>query len=145
MRAPADRQALAQACADLMWADDNASRALGMAIEAVAPGHARLAMSVTAQMVNGHGLCHGGFLFALADSAMAFASNSANERAVAQHCAISYLRPAKLGMRLTATARERSRAGRSGIYDVTVTADQGVVIAEFRGTTRDLGSRFFED
>jgi acyl-CoA thioesterase len=145
MRAPADAEALARACADVMWADDRASQALGMAIETVAPGHARLAMTVTAQMANGHGMCHGGYIFALADSAMAFACNTYNERAVAQHCAISYLRPAKLGMRLVATAREQSRAGRTGIFDVTVTADEGVVIAEFRGTSRGLGSRFFED
>jgi len=138
MRAPADAEALARACADVMWADDRASQALGMAIETVAPGHARLAMTVTAQMANGHGMCHGGYIFALADSAMAFACNTYNERAVAQHCAISYLRPAKLGMRLVATAREQSRAGRTGIFDVTV-------IAEFRGTSRGLGSRFFED
>ena len=85
MRAPADPEALARACADVMWADDRASQALGMAIEAVAPGSARLAMTVTAQMVNGHGLCHGGYIFSLADSAMAFACNSTNERTVAQH------------------------------------------------------------
>jgi acyl-CoA thioesterase len=145
VRAPADPEALARACADVMWADDRASQALGIAIEAVAPGNARLAMTVAEQMVNGHGLCHGGFLFALADSAMAFACNTYNERTVAQHCSITYLRPAKLGMRLVATAVEKSRAGRTGIFDVSVIADAGVVIAEFRGVTRGLGSRFFED
>nr|WP_283949858.1 hydroxyphenylacetyl-CoA thioesterase PaaI [Limobrevibacterium gyesilva] len=128
-----------------MWADDHASKALGMAIEHIAPGQARLAMTVTAQMVNGHGLCHGGYIFTLADSAFAFACNTYNERVVAQHCAISYLRPAKLGMRLAATAQERSRAGRSGIYDITVTVENGPVIAEFRGNSRSLGAKFFEE
>ena len=145
MRAPADPDALARACADLMWADDRASQAMGMAIEAIAPGSARLAMTVTPQMVNGLGLCHGGYIFSLADSSMAFACNSHNERAVAQHCSINFLRPAKLGMRLVASAREHSRAGRTGIIDVTVTADHEEIIAEFRGTSRDLGQRFFED
>lgn len=144
MRAPADPQALARACADLMWADDRASQAMGMAIETVAPGSARLAMTVAAHMVNGHGLCHGGYIFALADSALAFACNSHNEKSVAQHCAISFLRPARLGMRLVATAQERTRAGRNGIYDVTVTAG-GEVIAEFRGASRSLGEKFLEE
>jgi acyl-CoA thioesterase len=145
VRAPADAQALARACADVMWADDRASQALGMAIEAVGPGSARLAMTVTEQMVNGHGLCHGGFIFSLADSSFAFACNSHNERALAQHCSISFLRPAKLGMRLVATAQERNRAGRTGIFDVTVTEHDGTVIAEFRGASREVGGRFFED
>jgi acyl-CoA thioesterase len=145
LKAPADPEALARACADMMWADDRASPALGMAIEAVGPGSARLAMTVAERMVNGHGLCHGGFIFTLADSAMAFACNTYNERTVAQHCSITYLRPAKLGMRLVATALEQSRAGRTGIFDVSVVADEGIVIAEFRGVSRGLGSRFFED
>jgi acyl-CoA thioesterase len=144
MKAPADPEALARACAEMMWADDRASQAMGMAIEAVAPGSARLAMTVAPHMVNGHGLCHGGYIFALADSAFAFACNSRNEKSVAQHCAISFLRPARLGMRLVATAQERTRAGRNGIYDVTVTAG-GEVIAEFRGTSRSLGEKFLEE
>ncbi len=144
MKAPADPHALARACADLMWADDHASPAMGMAIEDVAPGSARMSMTVAPQMVNGHGLCHGGFIFALADSAFAFACNSRNEKSVAQHCCITFLRPARLGMRLVANAQERSRSGRSGVYDVTVTAD-GEVIAEFRGTSRSLKEKFLEE
>ena len=143
MKAPADPVALARACADLMWADDHASPAMGMAIEDIAPGSARMAMTVAPHMVNGHGLCHGGFIFALADSAFAFACNSHNEKSVAQHCGITFLRPAKLGMRLVANAQERSRSGRSGVYDVTVTAD-GAVIAEFRGASRSIGEKFLE-
>lgn len=126
-----------------MWADDPASKSLGMALEAVGPGMARMAMIVRGDMVNGHGMCHGGFIFTLADSAFAFACNTYNERVVAQHCAITFLRPARLGMRLLASASERGRAGRSGIYDVTV-RDEDVVIAEFRGHSRGLGTKFFE-
>jgi acyl-CoA thioesterase len=89
-------------------------------------------------MVNGHGLCHGGFIFLLADSAMAFASSTRNERTVAQHCQISYIAPGRLGMRLVAEARERHKGERSGIYDVTVKAETGETIAEFRGHTRTI-------
>ena len=141
---PADPQTLAQACADSMWADDASSRALGIAIQTIAPGHAVLTMTVGETMVNGHGICHGGFLFILADSAFAFACNTYNERAVAQHCSITFARPAQRGMHLTATAQERLRTGRSGIYDVTVATDDGTVIAEFRGNSRNLGQKFFE-
>ena len=138
-------QTLAQACADAMWAEDNASRGLGMRLEHVGPGEARMAMTVAPSMVNGHGLCHGGFIFTLADSAFAFACNTYGERTVAQHCSVSFLRPAKLGMRLVATARERARAGRSGIYDVAVISEPDTLIAEFRGNSRSLGEKFFQE
>jgi acyl-CoA thioesterase len=141
----ADPQALAQACADRMWEDDASGQALGIAVEQVAPGQARLTMAVRDDMVNGHGICHGGFLFLLADSAFAFACNTYNQRVVAQQCSISFVRPAQRGMRLVATASERQRAGRSGIYDVTVAAADGQVIAEFRGNSREIGGRFFEE
>jgi acyl-CoA thioesterase len=130
---------LARACAEAMWADDAASRGLGMQLISVAPGQATLAMRVTEQMVNGHNTCHGGFIFTLADSAFAFACNSHNERTVAQHCAVTFLNPAQRGDRLIARAVERQRAGRSGIYDVTVTREEGFVIAEFRGHARTVG------
>jgi acyl-CoA thioesterase len=94
---------------------------------------------VTAPMVNGHNVCHGGFIFTLADSAFAFACNTYNERTVAQHCDITFVNPAKLGDHLVARAVERTRAGRSGIYDITVTRDEGFVIAEFRGLSRTIG------
>ena len=137
--------ALARACAEAMWQDDRASRDLGMEILAIAPGRARLAMTIRAEMVNGHGTCHGGFIFLLADSAFAFACNSENEKAVAQHCAITFLRPVKLGERLEAEATKRGEAGRSGIYDITVRNAGGAVIAEFRGQSRRLGERFFPE
>jgi acyl-CoA thioesterase len=130
---------LARVCAEAMWTDDAASRGLGMTIISVAPGQATLAMTVTQSMVNGHNTCHGGFIFTLADSAFAFACNSHNERAVAQHCAVTFVNPAQLGDRLVARAVERQRAGRSGIYDVTVTREEGFVIAEFRGHSRSIG------
>ncbi len=137
-------EAMAQACADAMWAEDNASRGLGMRIEAVGPGSARLAMEVAERMVNGLGVCHGGFIFTLADSAMAFASNSYNERALAQIGSVTFLRPGRLGETLTAEAQERARAGRTGVYDVRVSGSDGSVVAEFRGHTRGIGQKFFE-
>jgi len=132
------KEALARACADAMWADDKASQGLGMEIVEVGPGRAVLAMTVRPDMVNGHGLCHGGLIFSLADSAFAFACNSHNQSTVASHCAVSYLKPGRLGERLTATAQERWREGRSGITDVTVTNPAGEVIAEFRGNSRTI-------
>jgi len=129
---------LARACADAMWQEDDASKGLGMEILQVRAGEATLAMTVRPNMVNGHGIAHGGFIFTLADSAFAFACNSHNERAVAAQGNISFIRPGKLGDRLVAAAREISRTGRSGIYDVRVTVD-GAVIAELRGHSRTIG------
>ena len=131
-------QDIAEKSAAAMWADDQASQGLGMAIVRVAPGKAVLSMPVTAAMVNGHGLAHGGFIFTLADSAFAFACNSRNQRHVAQQCQITYLAPGKLGMTLIAEARELQRGERSGIYDVTVRDQAGTAIAEFRGHSRAI-------
>ena len=128
-------QGLAQACADAMWAEDRASAGLGMAIARIAPGEADLTMRVESRMVNGHGICHGGFIFALADSAFAFACNSFNRRAVAQSNTITYLRPARLDDMLTARAVQTASAGRSGITDVTVT-DQVIASASWFGMRR---------
>ena len=129
---------LARACAEAMWRDDDASKGLGMELVEVRPGRATLTMIVQPQMVNGQRIAHGGFIFLLADSAFAFACNSHNERTVAAQCNISFIRPGKLGDRLIATAREISRTGRSGIYDVRVTVDD-VAIAELRGHSRTVG------
>ena len=129
---------LARACAEAMWKDDDASRGLGMEIVDVRSGQATLAMTVEPHMVNGQRIVHGGFIFLLADSAFAFACNSHNERAVAAQCDISFIRPGQLGDQLVATAREISRSGRSGIYDVRVTVGD-TVIAEFRGHSRVIG------
>jgi acyl-CoA thioesterase len=129
---------LARACADAMWGEDDASKGLGMEILQVRPGEAVLTMTVQPHMVNGQRIAHGGFIFLLADSAFAFACNSHNERAVAAQCNISFIKPGKLGDRLIATAREISRTGRSGIYDVRVAADD-TAIAEMRGHSRTIG------
>jgi acyl-CoA thioesterase len=128
---------LARACAEAMWKEDDASGGLGMEIVEVGPGYAKLTMTVRPEMVNGQRIAHGGFIFTLADSAFAFACNSHNDRAVAAQGNISFIKSGKLGDKLVATAREVSRSGRSGIYDVRVTADD-VVIAEFRGHSRTI-------
>jgi acyl-CoA thioesterase len=133
-----EADALAEACAKTMWAEDQASQGLGMVIERVAPGEAVISMQIRADMANGHGICHGGFIFTLADSAFAFACNTYNQRTVAQHCAVTFVQPGRRGDTLTAHALERSRAGRSGIYDVTVRDSRGEVVAEFRGHSRTI-------
>lgn len=123
-----------------MFAADRASQLLGMRLEDVAPGRARLSMRVGEQMVNGHGTCHGGLIFALADSAFGFACNTHGDTNVAAGADISYLAPAHLGDELVAEAAEVIRRGRTGIYDVSVfrRADHGLV-AVFRGRARGLG------
>jgi len=138
VRATASPDDIARACAEAMWKEDDASKGLGIKIVAIGPGLATLTMTVQPHMVNGQRIAHGGFIFALADSAFAFACNTHNERAVAAQGSITFIRPGKLGDRLVAAAREISRNGRSGIYDVQVTAND-VVIAEFRGHSRLIG------
>jgi len=128
----------ARLAAAAMWADDRASPALGMEIVSVTAGRATLAMRVTESMVNGLGICHGGLVFSLADSACAFASNSRNRHMVLQSGQITLLAPARIGMRLIAEASERYRSDRTGLYDVSVRAEGGEVIAEFRGLVRSL-------
>ena len=121
-----------------MWETDHASEGLGMRIVAVAPGEARIEMIVRPEMANGHGMCHGGFVFAFADSAFAFACNSRNQRMVASQGAITFIAPAQVGDRLTAEAREVHLRGRGGIYDVSVRNQSGGLIAEFRGHCRAI-------
>jgi acyl-CoA thioesterase len=128
---------VAQASAEAMWASDVASRSLGMELLEIKPGYARLRMTVTETMVNGHDLCHGGFVFALADSAFAFACNTDGRTTVAAACDIVFVTTAHRGDELEAEAAERVRFGRSGVYDVTVRRD-GEVVAEFRGHSRTI-------
>jgi len=128
---------------DALWAEDHAAQAQGIIIEMVGPGRASLTMTVTKSMSNGHGIGHGGFVFLLADTAFAYACNSYNQRCVAQACSIAYLRPARLGARLRADAREVQRVDRSGIYDISVTDETGAAIAEFRGLSRTVPGSFF--
>ncbi|WP_166417998.1 hydroxyphenylacetyl-CoA thioesterase PaaI [Cochlodiniinecator piscidefendens] len=135
----------AQRAADAMWAGDNASQSLGMEILDVDEGSATLALTVATNHANGHGICHGGITFALADSAFAFACNSRNQSTVAQHNVISYTAPAHIGDRLTATASEVSLTGRSGIYDVQITNQDNLLIAQFRGMSRAIKGQLFPE
>lgn len=137
--APAVAQALAEAAARAMWARDRASQALGMRLVAVRPGYARLAMTVREDMLNGHHRCHGGLIFALADSAFAVACNSHNQVAEGAGCSIEYLAPGRPGDVLGAEAVELALAGKSGVYDVTVRDQDGRMVAVFRGKSRRVG------
>ena len=136
---------LAERVAAAMFARDRASQSLGIEILRVAPGEAELTMRVRADMVNGHAICHGGFVFTLADSTFAFACNSYNANTVAQGCAIEYLAPAREGDVLTAVGRERSRAGRTGVYDIEVRNQRGDTIALFRGKSYRVKGSVLEE
>ncbi len=138
-------QERAEKSADAMWASDDASRWFGIELVEVAPGRAVTRLVVERHHTNGHDICHGGVIFSLADSAFAFACNSYNRVAVAQHNTISFIAPGQLGDELTATAREISVSGRSGIYDVQVSRGDGTVIAEMRGCSRALKGQHFEE
>ena len=126
-------QALADAVTQAMWQRDRTSQGLGMQVISVKPGYAQLAMTVRADMVNGHHICHGGFIFTLADSTFAYACNSYNQNTVASSCNIDFLAPANEGDVLEAEAVERSLAGRTGVYDITVRTRSGKTVALFRG------------
>jgi acyl-CoA thioesterase len=131
-------QHTAERAAAEMYAADRASQALGMTIAEVAPGFARLTMSVRADMANGHAICHGGFIFALADSAFAFACNSHGKPTVAAGVSVDFVAPVPVGDVLTAVARERWRGKRTGVYDIEVTRADGAVVAYVRGRAHQL-------
>jgi acyl-CoA thioesterase len=139
-----DDDELAAKVAAAMWAEDTASASLGMRLVSVTAGTAVLEMPVRDDMVNGHGIAHGGLVFTLADSAFAFACNSRNQVTVAQACDIVFIAPAGRGDLLVAEARERSTYGRNGIYDVTVRCGDKL-IAEFRGRSRQIGGTILEE
>lgn len=141
---PTDAQALAERVAQAMLDKDESTRFLGVSLDAVGPGFARLSMTVTRPMLNALGLCHGGFSYKLADDAFAYACNSHNRPAVGQNCSATYVAPAREGDRLTATCREVVRKGRSGTYDATVTNQDGDVILLFRGQCRVLDGHILE-
>ncbi len=127
-------------CRDEMWKDDTASQHLGMQINVSEPGKSIARFTVRDTMVNGHGVCHGGYIFTLADSAFAFSCNTYDVVTFASSAAIEFIRPARTGDVLSAIAEERHRGGRTGIYDVTVTNQSGELVAIFRGrshATRD--------
>lgn len=139
---PQDRAARV---AEVMWASDAASAWVGLRLDAIGPGTARMSVTIDQHHLNGHGICHGGVIFTLADSAFAFACNSHNRIAVAQHNSISYLSPGQKGEVLTAEAKEISQTGRSGLTDVTVTGEDGRVVALFRGASRQISGTHFQE
>lgn len=130
---------IARACGEKMWELDATRAALDMELLDISPGTATLSMQVRPDMLNSHGICHGGYIFTLADAAFAYACNSFDVSTVAQNCSISFLVAGRENDRLTAHAREVRSAGRTGIYDVTVSRQSGEVIAEFRGLSRSVG------
>jgi acyl-CoA thioesterase len=142
---PVDAQALAERVAAAMWARDDASKGLGMRIVGVAPGRAELSMTVRADMLNGHAICHGGFIFTLADSAFAFACNSYNLNTVASGCGIDFMAPAREGDVLTAVAHERSVSGRTGVYDIEVKNQRNENVALFRGKSYRIKGHVIEE
>ena len=142
---PQEAQALAERVAAGMYERDRASQAMVMQIGAIGPGYAELTMTVRADMLNGHAICHGGFIFTLADSAFAFACNSYNLTTVASGCAIDFVAPAREGDVLAAMARERSVSGRTGVYDIEVTNQHGETVAYFRGKSYRIKGHVIED
>ena len=134
-----DAEQIAQACADTMYANDRASVALGIEMVEVSVGRTVIAMTVREDMVNSHDICHGGLIFTLADSAFAFACNSENHNTVAAGARVEFLAPGRLGDRLTAVAEQVSQGGRTGIYDVSVSNQQGKTVALFRGNSHRIG------
>ena len=137
-RRPADEEDLAKAIGAALGQRDRAARLLGMALDEIRPGYARMRMTVREDMLNGHGIGHGAMTFALADTCFACAGNSRDQASVAQHCSITFLRATREGDVLTAEAVERGVFGRTGIYDVTVTNQEGEVVALFRGNGRTV-------
>ena len=129
---------IARASAAAMLAEDRASAAVGIELVSVAPGRATMTMTVRPDMVNGHDIAHGGYVFLLADSTFAVACNSYGQRTVAAGCDIAFLQPVRVGDLLTAEATERHRGLRSGLYDVAVRRDDGSVVAELRGRSRTV-------
>ena len=131
-------QRLAEAVGDTMYARDNASRMLGITLDSIAPGRAQMTMRVRPDMCNGHGICHGGLIFTLADSTFAFACNSYNVNTVASGCTIDFLAAAKSGDVLTARAAMRQQGSRIGVYDISVSNQKDEAIALFRGKSYRL-------
>ena len=138
-------QRLAELAAQALFAGDQASKSLGISIEEVRPGFARLRMTVRTDMVNGHGMCHGGIVFTLADSAFAVACNTHNEVTVAAAASIDFLAPAQGHDELTAEARELWRSKRTGLYEISVSNQRGETIALFRGRSHCIGGQLVPD
>lgn len=126
-------QQIAERCADTLWPGDRAAQGMGMQLVEIGPGTARLRMAVREDMVNCHGICHGGYIFAVADTAFAYACNAYNRNTVASGCNIDFVATGREGDTLQAEAVERTLAGRTGVYDVTVRDSAGKTVALFRG------------
>ena len=139
-----DRQALAELAGKTMYERDPASQRLGMTLIEIRPGYARMSMRVREDMLNGHGTCHGGYIFMLADSAFAFACNSHNFVTVGAGCSIDYLAPGREGDLLCAEAVEQALAGKTGVYDIVVTDQEGRKIALFRGKSHRVSGHVVE-
>jgi acyl-CoA thioesterase len=139
-----NKQALAERIAKVIEREDRASRWLGMRLDEVGAGYARLSMRVTDDMANGQKVCHGGLIFALADTSFGYACNTHNQRTVAASCSIDFLAPAQIGDELFAEARETARAGRSAVYDVRVTNQREELIALFRGKAATVKGTWVE-
>lgn len=142
---PRSAQQLAELSAEAMLSGDPASTRLGMVVEEVRPGFARLRMTVVAYMINSHNICHGGYVFTLADSAFAFACNTYNRVTVASGATIDFLAPVYLDDELTAEASEQALGGRTGVYDVVVTNQRGKNVAVFRGRSHRLQGSLFDE
>jgi acyl-CoA thioesterase len=139
-----DAEELSRAAGAKMFANDRASRGLGMELTEVGVGTAKMKMQVRPDMLNGHGTCHGGFIFALADSTFAFACNSRNNVTVAAGCNIEYLQPAYENDILSASGHEVALIGRTGIYDIRVENQNGETIATFRGKSARIKGQVVE-
>ncbi|HXI87895.1 MAG TPA: hydroxyphenylacetyl-CoA thioesterase PaaI, partial [Parvularculaceae bacterium] len=140
-----DKDARALSIAKRLHSLEGTARAWDLKLDGAGAGWARCSFVVRDDMLNGHGTAHGGLIFALADTAFAWACNSRNVRAFAQHASISFLSMAKAGERLTAEAREEASEGRTGVYDVRVTGEDGRVIAIFQGLSRTAGGAVIEE
>jgi acyl-CoA thioesterase len=138
-------QQVAERCAEVLWPDDRAPQGMGMELLEIGPGTARLRMAVREDMVNCHGICHGGYIFAVADTAFAYACNSYNHRAVASGVDINFVAPAQLGDVLTAHGHARQQGGRNGVYDIEVTNQDGKLIALFRGRSTRIKGPIFDN
>ena len=139
-----DPQALATLAGKTMYERDPASQALGMLLDEIRPGYARMSMRVRGDMLNGHATCHGGYIFMLADSAFAFACNSHNFNTVGAGCSIDYLSPGREGDVLTAEAVEQALQGKTGVYDIKVTNQDGRTVALFRGKSHRVSGMVAE-
>jgi acyl-CoA thioesterase len=135
---PDDDQAIAEAVREQMYSRDWAAQALGITVEAIGPGSAVCRMGVRDDMLNGHATCHGGLIFTLADTAFAYACNAGNRATVALTCQVTFIAPARADDVLSASAREQSRTGRTGVYDVEVRRADGAIVALFRGQAYEI-------